>query len=533
MKTYRLFIAAALATGFSFTASAADLLQVYNQALKSDPTFTKAEADWQTAKMNFPLALTGSGAAGSGLFPNLGGTVTYGSTYTHDLIRRDSATFQPLTYNAALTQPIFDLQTWQQIAEASYEVKAATATYLAAAQSLMARTAIAYFEVLRYNDNLKFILAQKKEDMHQLDTAQQKFKVGLIAITGVYNAQASYDADVANEIGARNNLSNQLENLRAITGVGYTQLNSLIDELPLVIPAPNNIDAWVQTANAQNYQLKSDEFTMLQAQKNIDAIAAGHVPTIDALASFQDSSSGALQPGGLVAPAHTQNAAGLLQLNIPLVQGGYLIEATKQARYQYLSASDQLEIDHRAVVNQTRQAFLGVQSGISQIQADKEAILSAKNQLAATRAGYVVGTRTMVDVLQSVTSLTQAQQSWADDRYNYVEDIVRLKQQAGTLSPLDLAQLNRWLNGPVTFQTKQPPIQRKKIEYPSVSNDVSAVSPPSSPLPTQNMPTPRSDILPPAPTTPVAPTAPLSIPNQSSNLLPMPTSTEPKLPSPL
>jgi len=399
----------------------------------------------------------------------------------------------------------------------------------------MQRTAQAYFNVLRAYDELRYTIANKKSVWQQLVTAKQKFQVGLIAITGVYNAQASYDADVANEIGARNNLSNQLENLRAITGVGYTQLNSLIDQLPLVVPAPSNIDAWVKTADAQNYQIKADQFTMLQAGKNIDAIASGHVPTINALGSYQDATSGALQPGGLVVGSHTRNAAGILQLNVPLLQGGYVIEATKQARYQYLSASDQLEIDHRTVVNQTRQAFLGVQSGISQIRADREAIISAKNQLAATRAGYVVGTRTMVDVLQSVTSLTQAQQSWADDRYNYVEDIIRLKQQAGTLSPSDLAKLNQWLNGQVTFQTTQPPIKRKKIEYPSVSSDVNAL-PPSSPLPTQVLPPsppPRSDILPSAPPVNNNQSSSKANQNQSSSLLPMPTSTEPKLPSPL
>lgn len=539
MKKYRVLTAVVVACGFACTVSAADLLQVYNQALKSDPTFTKAQADWQTAKMNFPLALTGSGVAGSGLFPNISGTADYGTAYSKNVNIGSEGTFQPLEYSASITQPIFNLQTWQEIAGASYAVKSATATYLAAAQNLMARSAFAYFEVLRFNDDLHYILAQKKEDLHQLDTAQQKFKVGLIAITGVYNAQASYDADIANEIGARNNVSNQLENLRAITGVGYTQLNGLMDHLPLVVPAPKNIDAWVQTANAQNYQLKSDQFSMLQAAKNIDAIAAGHMPVLEGIGSYVDSSSGSLLGGGIVTDTHFRNASALLQLNVPIFEGGYLIEATKQARYQYLSASDQLEIDHRTVVNQTRQSFLGVQSGISQIEADKEAITSAKNQLAATRAGYVVGTRTMVDVLQSVTSLTQAQQAWANDRYNYVEDIIKLKQQAGTLSPADLVTLNQWLDGPTVFQTTQPPIKREKIQYPSVTSDVNAL-PPSSPLPTTVIPPapmPRSDIMPYTPSTPAPSTSmppPVSAKqNQSASLLPVPRSTEPKLPSPL
>lgn len=539
MKNYRVLIAA-LASGFVFTASAADLLQVYNQALKSDPTFTKAEADWQTAKMNFPLALTGSGVPGTGLFPNISGGVDYGTAYAQNVNIGTEGTFQPLEFSATITQPIFNLQTWQQIASASYSVKSATARYLAAAQSLMARTAIAYFEVLRFNDNLKYILAQKKEDLRQLETARQKFKVGLIAITGVYNAQASYDADIANEIGARNNLANQLENLRAITGVGYTQLNSLMEHLPLVVPAPSNIDAWVKTANAQNYLLKSDQFAMFQASKNIDAIAAGHLPVLTAVGSYVDSSNGALLGAGIVADTHFRNASGLLQLNVPITQGGYVLEATKQARYQYLSASDQLEIDHRTVVNQTRQSFLGVEAGISQIEADKEAIKSAQNQLAATRAGYIVGTRTMVDVLQSVTSLTQAQQAWANDRYDYVENIVRLKQQAGTLSPTDLVQMNRWLSSPIVFQTKQPPIKREKIQYPTVTSDVTAL-PPSSPLPTTVLPfdppKPRSDVLPSTPSTPAPsssmPPPATTVQNPSASLLPIPRATEPKLPSPV
>lgn len=477
MKIKKLITISAVITamGLGVTAQAADLLEVYQQALKSDPTFKKAEADWLTAKENLPLALTGSGAAGSGLFPNV--------TFTGDLERnylrqhyntKARGTYEAADYSVTLTQPIFNVATWKSIASASFSAKAATATYLAAAQDLMQRTAFAYFEVLRANDSLKYVLAQKEQDLHQLDTARQKFKVGLIAITGVYDAQASYDADIASEIGARNNLANQIENLRAITGVDYRRVASLRDHIPLVVPVPNNISRWVQTADDQNYLLKADNFSRLSAHENISEAQAGRYPTVNFVGSYSHNTAGAADSNALqnIIRARQTSASYDLDFNFPLFQGGYVFAHTAQARYQYQSAAQQMEIDHRNVVNQTRQAFLGVQAGISQVKADKQAIVSAKNKLAATRAGYVVGTRTMVDVLDAVTNLTQAQQNYANDRYNYVENIIQLKEQAGILSPHDLVLINRWLGSGVALDTKQPKVKQIHIEYPSVSPDV-------------------------------------------------------------
>ena len=251
--------------------------------------------------------------------------------------------------------------------------------------------------------------------------------------------------------------------MRAITGIQYRSLKGLQNLIPLVIPKPTSIDQWVRIADQQNYTIKSNLYTMLAARETIKQNEAARYPTLVGQASYGTTTTGTIAGLGTAAPGAGGGVSNIvttsgslgLALDFPVFQGGYVSASTKQAKYNYLSASDQLEFQHRTVVNQTRQAFLGVESGISQIQADAQAIKSARNKLEATQAGYSVGTRTMVDVLNAVSDLTQAQQTWATDRYSYVLSIVTLEQQAGTLSPESLAQINAWLSQAEVFNPEK------------------------------------------------------------------------------
>lgn len=424
------------------TTNADNLADVYQQALVNDPTFKKAEADWLTAKENLPLSWTGNGGAGSGLFPNIDFSTTVGRTYIY------GGNSQATQYQVTLTQPIFNLSTWESISAAGYAVKAATAQYLAAGQALISRVANAYLEVLRANEALTVTHAKQKQFKHEYVTAQAKYEVGLIAVTGVYDAKAKYDDSVAQLIKEKNDLQNRLEDLSAITGKNYESITVLKSAIPLVVPQPKNIDEWTTIANKQNYELQANLNSMLASRQNIKAAATGNMPTLNLVGAYSNGTINEVTnlPAGSVGPIPEQTQVGL-QLNFPVLRGGYDIVNTKQARYKYLAASDQMAISYRKVKSQTRQAYLGVKSGISQIKADKQAIESAKQQLRATQEGYTVGTRTMVDVLDSVTALSTAQLQYANDRYNYVESIFNLKQQAGTLSPNDIQDINGWLDG--------------------------------------------------------------------------------------
>ena len=443
-----------------------NLIQIYYQAVKSDPSFLKAHADWLSAQQDLPIAMSrmgGGGAPSSGFFPYV--TVTGSLIRTHQKMNVDpnsnaSGYFSQNGYLITLTQPIFNYATWKSISSARFTVKAATATYIAAVQDLMFRTAQAYFDVLKAYDQLQFTLAQKESFLHQLITVEEKFKVGLIAITGVYDTQASYDQAVAQEIQDRNNLANKLENLRAITGMEYKSLAGLKKVIPLVIPHPYDINAWTQIAERQSYSIQSASYIMLAQRETVKQTAAGWCPTLTGVITYGTNNQRGFPPGlsrptvdatGNFINATTTTVSGRLNLNFPIFQGGYVIHSTRQEEYNYLSASQKLNLTHRQVVQRTRQAYLGVDSGISKIRADQQAIISAQNKLEATQAGYVVGTRTMVDILNAVTDLYQAQQQWASDRYTYIINIIALKQQAGTLCPEDLLQINSWLGKSIRF----------------------------------------------------------------------------------
>ena len=432
----------------SLSVHADDLMQVYSQALAADPIFAQAQSTWKSQKMNLPIAEAGylpqvTVTANSSrnyiqTFPNLSSNVTSG-------ISSSSYTWQ-YGYAVNLTQPIFNIAAWESIKNADATVKSATASYLAAQQSLIQRTATAYFNVLQAYERVRYTVANKRAVWQQFLTAQEQFRVGLIAITDEYDARSRYDQVVANQIAAQNNLNIQLENLRAITGRGYVSLKGLGKQLPLFRPQPDNMDQWVSVATKQNYDLKAQNYSVIAAMQTIKQQAAGGYPSINLQGGVSDSHV-------VDSPPDTAQDAGNLGLALTYqpIQGGLVVASTEQARYNYVTASGQLEQVHRSVVNQTRSSFLSVLSLISKVQADKQNIISASNALDATKAGLHVGTRTMVDVLNDLTSLYLAQQQYANDQYDYINNLISLKAAAGTLSVDDLKEINRWLGKSILF----------------------------------------------------------------------------------
>ena len=459
-----------LTAGFVCSAAYADsLIQVYSQAATSDPIFAQARSTWQSQKMNLPIAE-------AGYLPQLFVTASGGPSYTDvgsGLLPFGSVTgsgsqFQ-YGYGLSLTQPIFNFAAWEQIKGAGAQVKAATATYLAAQQSLMQRTALAYFNVLQAYDQLRYTVANKKAVRQQFVTAREQFRVGLIAITNEYDAQANYDQVVAQQITAQNNLNTQLEALRQLTGKNYASLKGLGKNLPLIRPQPDNINQWVDVANKQNYSLRAQNYNVLVAMENIKQQAAAGYPQLALQGGYQDTNSTASPATngvGISTNADFSTASIGLGLTYNPIQGGRVIASTKQARYQYETASGLLEQTHRNVVYQTRSSFLSVLSNSSQIKADKQTIISSRNALAATEAGLKVGTRTMVDVLSAMTTLYQSQEQYANDQYTYINNLINLKAAAGTLSVSDLEEINSWLGKSIRF-----PEQTSVANIPTENSD--------------------------------------------------------------
>lgn len=414
-----------------------NFVQVYRDALKNDPTFKQAQATWLATKQNLPIAT-------SQLLPVFDITAGVNRNFSKTKLSALNGYYNSNNYGINVTEQVFNYANWMAISGAKSQVKSATATYLAALQDLMSRTSTAYFNVLIAASELRFTIAQKNAIWQQYVQSEQKYKVGLIAITPVYDAQAQYDIAVSREITDRNAVDNALENLRAITGKLYGNLAALGDrQVPLYIPLPRNIDRWTQIALQQNWTIIAQKYLLMYDRRTIQQTAAGRYPTVNAAASWGATNFNHSGPGQ--GRFNNQTSAIGLSMDFPFYQGGLINAQTKQQEYNYLNDSATLMFDHRQVVSQTRQAYLGIIAGISGVKADRQSVISNQNSLNATKAGYAVGTRTMVDMLLALSQLYAAQRIYAQDQYNYILSIIKLKQQAGILSEKDIVKINSWL----------------------------------------------------------------------------------------
>lgn len=439
------------------TANAADLLEVYRQAQSCDPTFQQAIAQRLSTKEGVPINV-------AALLPNINfqldpsitRTGSSGTNYSTIIAGIGTQTIAPRNtttraYNMTLiaTQPIFNFSSFTAVANAVALSKEADATLNAALQDLMIRVANAYLAILQDEDNVTFNAALKRANAEALDQANQQYKVGLKTITDVYTAKASYDSSVASYIAAQTILANDKENLRVITGRYYSHLSKLSENFPLIRPQPANIDIWVRIAQRQNWTIKQQQYQVSSNLQLIKQAFAGHLPTLNAQAmyqrQYQDNVNGYNSLQQRNGPGTTSNREILLDLSVPLFQGGLVVSQTNQAIYNYQAAQQQLELTIRNTINNTRQTYLNLLSGISLIAADKQAIRSNISSLEGMEASYRVGTETLVDVLNQQQKLFQARLTYAQDRYSFVKNILLLKQAAGTLSFNDLCGINHWL----------------------------------------------------------------------------------------
>jgi outer membrane protein len=429
-------------------ARAADLIEVYKLALESDPQFAAAESANKAAQEFRPQAR-------AGLLPSL--QLDAQTRYSDEKVKRTTGGFSRRAedgvnahgYSLNLVQPVFRWDRWVQVAQADNRVSQANAELDAAAQDLIVRTAQAYFDVLSAQDNLEFRTTTKDAFFQQLNQALQRFEVGLIAITDVEEARAGHDLAVAEEIRARNQLENAHEALRALVNEYLRDLATLAGEVPLLMPEPNSIDQWTETALAQNRQLAASTFSAKIAQDEIRRLNAGHYPTLDLVAgrSYQRGESPAFEglSAALGGTSKTYDDSIGLQFTLPIYQGGLVSSQTEQARHEYQQALDVLEQSRRETYRSARQSFLGVQDSISAVNALRTALASTQKALEATEAGFQVGTRTSVDVLNAQQRTYESRYNYKNAQYTYILSTLRLKQAAGTLSPDDLVPVNSWL----------------------------------------------------------------------------------------
>lgn len=433
-KFSRSLLTASFFALFSCASFADDLLSVYKFAIQNDSQFRAAQAAYQAQRE----LKTQSFAA---LLPTISASAHY-SEREDEVVGSSPNDYNTNGYSLNLTQPLYRHENYVALNQADAQVAQASAVFENAKQDLILRVATQYFAVLAANDDLKFAIAERKSIGEQLIQTEQRFNVGLIAITDVHEAQARFDQAVARAIVAENTLAISHETLREITTKNHSHLQPLSVNHPLVKPDPADIKQWVETANNQNFLLLANRKSVDVAQAEVSRQSAGHFPTLDLTARHTYTDYDESFVGG--AQERNNNVISI-ELKVPLYQGGIVNSFTRAAAYRLTEARENLEKQKRATDRQTRSAYLSVIANISQVKALKQALASSLVALEATTAGFEVGTRTGVDILDSQRELYRARRDYAQVRYNYVLETLRLKLAAGTLSPQDVEQLNPWL----------------------------------------------------------------------------------------
>jgi outer membrane protein len=423
---------------FPRVSQAEDLLGIYDLAVKSDPTLRRAEQTLYATREVKPqaraLLLPQFGVTADADYNNV---KSRGTSVAGNVNRND--TFQTSGVAARLSQSVYNREDWVRLSQSNNTIAQAEAEYRNSEIDLMVRTTQAYFGVLEAADRVRVRQALVAAEERQLEQSKQRFEVGLVAITDVNDSQAAFDSSRAELITAENDLDNQWEALRRIIGPVSVPLARLGDRLPLAPPEPNDINIWAETALANNFGIVAFKQAAEAARKNIEIARSGYFPSLDMEAGYDLSRTGA-EFG-----SDTDSAFIGLNVNVPIYQGGAVASRTREAGHQFRAAQDRLDQERRGVINQVKDAFRGILSSISDVQARQAAIVSARSSLESTQAGLEVGTRTQVDVLDAQRALFEAEFQYLAARYNYIINGVLLHQATSTLTRDVLARGNAWL----------------------------------------------------------------------------------------
>ncbi|KAF0284973.1 type I secretion protein TolC [Spiribacter sp. SSL99] len=419
--------AAAIFVAVPNLANAESLTSIYEQARTSDPQFQQAIADRNAREELLPQAQAG-----------LKLDVALSSTYDAIDNRETDDQFQQLTYGVSLTQPLYRYSQSQAVDRADAQVSQARAEFDFARQELILRVAERYFAVLDAREALDAAEANLDAIRRQLDQAEQRFEVGVIARTDVEEARARADLAQAERLQAEDDLESRREELRELTDRAPEQLDAVRAEVSLTAPEPEDPATWREQAEEENRQLAAARFAAEAAMEGVDVQRGGRLPTADLVAGYNRSRN--YNNDGIERETNQLSAG--VELNFPLYQGGEVSSNVREAQFRYTEAREALEETRRTVGRNAADAYRGVQTALERVRALDQARVSTRSALEATEAGFEVGTRTIVDVLNAQRELFNAERDYEQARNAYLVNTLRLRQAAGTLTEADLERVN-------------------------------------------------------------------------------------------
>lgn len=432
MKPSRTILSAMLAAAFAAPASAADLIDIYRAAQTQDAVFAAARAAQQAGqeKLSQGRAL---------LLPSV--NLNANTAYNDVDAPYGANKYNSHGYGVTVTQPLFREQNWAAYNQSELQVAISEAQFKAAQQDVILRSAQAYFDVLIAQDTVQLIVAQKSAIAQQLEQAKRNFEVGTATITDTYEAQARYDLILAQELAAASDLEVKQRDLQQLINADVPALNVLGAGFNPVAPEPADAQKWVGDAMLNNVQVKIAEAAYALADEEVARNRGGHLPTLDLVGSYSKNTGCAFTSCG-----DTRSTSVGLQLNMPLFQGGATQSKWREADANREKAKQDLENARRNVAVQTRQAYLGVATGIAQVQALQQALKSSESLLSASKLGQEVGVRTSLDVLNAQQQMYATRRDLYQAQYNYLVSNLRLKAAAGNLQEADLERVNQALH---------------------------------------------------------------------------------------
>ncbi|MFK5985782.1 MAG: TolC family outer membrane protein [Pseudomonadota bacterium] len=418
----------------SSLSNATGILEVYQIALDSDPVLKQSIAEQQSVSEQ-------SRQSYSAFLPYITGSAKTSQIYSKGNTLGDDG-YNNSNLGVALRQSIYDNANYASHRISKLNLSSANANLNAANQDLIVRVTYAYLDVLLAADTVEFTKAEQTAISRQLEQAKRRYEVGIIAITDVLEAQAGFDSSTASVLKAENDFQITREKLRDIAGQYFEALSPVAADMPLETPQPESIDEWVKYALDSNPTLQSLDYQRLSTKENIGLQRSGHYPTLDLVAShLETSNDGPFTTGS----RNSRDSSIGLELQIPIYQGGFISSKTRQARYNFQKIESRQEEIKRTTERQARNSYLSLVSEISRVKALKQAVISNESALKATEAGFEVGTRTIVDVLNVQRDRFEAKRNYSQARYNYIRATVLLKQTAGLLEEKDLQKINSWL----------------------------------------------------------------------------------------
>lgn len=427
----------ALGSLLSMNAQAADLIDIYKEAALRDPIVLQAKA----ARDQTFAAVDEATAA---LLPQISLAAAVMATHTNPPMG-SSNTNRSSSLELNLSQAIWRHSSWINQTIATKNATKADVDYADALQNLILRVSQAYFNVLSAHDSLTFAQANQAALKRQLDEATRRFHVGLIAETDQLEAQAAYDLASAQVITAENNLVNSYEEIRKLIGRSETNLEVLDESRFSPLPVTKSIDQIVKEAERNNLSLQSSIISRDIAKDQISLAKTGHEPTVDLIGSVGANHNNYSTETASQIDGTTDTASIGVQFNLPIYSGGAVMSQVSQAEQGYIMASEAAEYEYRTVVTNANNNYNNVQAAISSVRAYKQTETSAQSALAATQAGYDVGTRTISDVLDATQNLYSAKESLSAARFNYIMSRLQLLYVQGDLTVQDIEQVNNGL----------------------------------------------------------------------------------------